>query len=368
MDTSLPHRGQPVLPSARARAWSVRFYRDGDEEQVNDLFNRVFGRTRTLAQWKWKFSDNPLASEKVFVIGTISGTIVGMYPCVMSSWRVADERVMAVEPVETAIEESARDGRLIGAMFKAHVERSEAINVRFSYGTPNDGHYKFGKRRLGYRDMAELAILYKRINMKLPGIGYVRWPSLVRRRFNHELITAGQPVECATRGGLRVEIMQNLDGRFDRLWDLASPSHQVIAVRNTSFLKWRYFDNPLGQAVCLGAVEGGTLMGYLMLFLRNERRGYAGVVADLFALPGFRIEETLIKAASRYCREARVDYMRAGALPHCPLYDSFREAGFAGTSRTKKVVYMPFAGANSAVLQDPAHWYLTLGDFDFDEG
>ncbi len=352
-----------------ARPWSVRLYQDGDEEQLNQLFIRVFDKHRTIAQWKWKFHDNPLTSEKVIVVGTIGSAIVGMYPCVMSAWKVGAERVMAVEPVETAIEKTARDGRLIGAMFKAHVERGEAIKVRFSYGTPNDAHYKFGKRRLGYRDMTELAIFHKGLNLKIPGVGYIRRPFWFGgRNFHDDFARTGIWSECLGKEPVWIGRLDESDGRFDRLWEKASGSHHIISIRNGDFLKWRYFRNPFGEVVCLGVVQEERLLGYLMLFLRHERKGRAGIVADLLVEPGSEVEDILLEAAGRYCRSAQADYMRAGTLVQSEFAGALLRSGFIKTSRAKKIVYLPFAGGDGSIFQDPRNWYLTLGDFDFDEG
>jgi predicted N-acetyltransferase YhbS len=36
-----------------------RTYRAGDEAQILERYNAVFSKSRTLAEWRWEYRDNP---------------------------------------------------------------------------------------------------------------------------------------------------------------------------------------------------------------------------------------------------------------------------------------------------------------------
>lgn len=53
----------------------VREYREGDEIEINRLFNEIFGASRSLDEWRWKFRDGP-ANAPVIAVAESGGQIV----------------------------------------------------------------------------------------------------------------------------------------------------------------------------------------------------------------------------------------------------------------------------------------------------
>ena len=39
----------------------IRRYKEGEEKEINDLFNQIFNEKRPIEEWYWKFRDNPLS-------------------------------------------------------------------------------------------------------------------------------------------------------------------------------------------------------------------------------------------------------------------------------------------------------------------
>ena len=174
---------------------------------------------------------------------------------------------------------------MIVALHEAHVAHCKSLGVGFSYGTPTAGHAKLGKRRLGYTEFTTLSLLRLDLNARLPVLGFLRGP--LKRMYLKARAGRGTNPGPAI-GGLRVNTLDSsadLDDRFDELWRRASPSQSVIAVRDASFLRWRYFERTAEKdGICLTASEHGVLVGYLVLVLKKKRSEQIGIVADAFSL------------------------------------------------------------------------------------
>lgn len=347
-------------------SWSVRLYEEGDGNSLNRLYNEVFGKERELEEWKWKFQDNAATHRKIISVGIINDRIVGMYPSVLSKWKIGTRLGLVAQPVETAIAENARDGRLIIALRGAFVSKCIALGVSFAFGVPNESHYQVGKRLLDYRDVVQMSILHKRLNLRLPY--HLGPPQPALSWVHHVMYTWSSKTRHRTRAGdVTTLTVNHFDERFDRLWRHASKAYQILAIRDRHFLEWRYHQNPQKRHACIAAMRHDELVGYLILQFATAHSARVGIIADVFSLPDEAVVDTLLHSAILFCLKEGIDYVRCGALAHTELYRALRRAGFTVKRRGRTVVYKPFDGLSEQICQDSTQWYLTLGDFDFDE-
>lgn len=342
-------------------SWSVRLYEEGDDSSLNRLYNEVYGKERGLEHWKWKFQDNAATHRKIIPVGIINDRIVGMYPAVLGRWKIGIRLGLVTQPVETAIAENARDGRLIVALFSAFLSECHALGVSFAFGLPNDSHYQVGKRLLKYRDMVEMSILHKRLNPRLPRHLRALGPAL---SWIHHVPYTWKARHRTRAGDVTTDTVDHYDERFDRLWRRASQAYQILAIRDRHFLEWRYGQNSGASHTCIAAMRQDELVGYLILQVTTAHAARVGIIVDVFSLPDREVVDALLDSAILLCLKEGIDYMRCGALAHTELYQALRRAGFAVKRRARTVVYMPFDAMSEEICQDSARWYLTLGDFD----
>jgi hypothetical protein len=360
--------GQQPGPSDKPR-WSLRLFHEGDEVYLNQLYNDVFHKNRPLDEWKWKFQSNPATTKKIIPLGLIYNRVVGMYPCVINRWKVGDTLCLATQPVETAVQESARDGKLIVALRNLHVEQCETLGIAFALGHPGQSHYKFGKRFLKYYDLCTMQILDRRLNRKFIGQVYWYWRPLQRleRRLNRLRHAVSRKLRRQEKAKDVITIpVTHFDERFDKLWEQASQAHQVLAVRDRQFLEWRYFKNPKGGYVYITAVENDDLVGYLILRRVIENSMQVGMIADVLCRPNRTIVDALLDFTIGWCLETGVDYIRCGALRHTELYQALMRTGFRVKREAWSIVYT-YHAVDEKLFQDSTNWYFTLGDFDFDD-
>ena len=173
----------PMLKSAdqsergvREQPCSIRRYRRGDESQINELFNSVFGHGRDLAEWSWKFNDAPVEDVNLTVMAESNERLVGQYACIPMSFKCGQEIVRTAQPVDNVIHPSFQAQGIQKKMFEFWEKTVlPAERVVFSFGLPNRAAYAVGKRSLGYKDLCGLPTLYRRLNWRLAARRRAPW-------------------------------------------------------------------------------------------------------------------------------------------------------------------------------------------------
>ena len=87
-----------------------REYRLGDEQQLNDLYNEVFSRRRTIEQWKWMYRDAPAGPAKIVVIDD-EGEIIAHEAMIPLHFHVLGEEVLGGK-----LEDAYIDGEVLSTL------------------------------------------------------------------------------------------------------------------------------------------------------------------------------------------------------------------------------------------------------------
>lgn len=207
----------------------VRPYRPGDEEAINAAFNQVFGLSRPLAEWHWKFPEKP---EGRWILSTFDEErqALAQYAAVPVCFQAYGHTVRAGHIVD--VFSVRRQGLARMGLFPSLVERFFA-----EYGGPD-----------------RLALLFG-----FPGTRHLRL-GLVQMGYG-----TPRPVDYWTRAAIaprwRLRPYRVLPGfaapAVDRLWANAAGRYPVAAVRDSGWLARRFTGRPGVDYVHLGAVPLG---------------------------------------------------------------------------------------------------------------
>jgi hypothetical protein len=349
----------------------IRMYKAGDEEGINRLFNRTFGKSRTLQEWKRKYMDNPAVGDLSQWIAVMErrGEIVGHLAGLPIEMHYKDLTVKAALMVDMMIDSSVKGGLeypLDLFAFAAEKIRNTAL---FSFGFPNEIAFTIGKWVLshqGYREVGKLVQLFKRLS----------WRNAVKRRFRwcpsfvidliHLLGKTYYRLEIASKGGCsgtRISITHCFDERVDALWDRVAGIYGISTVRKLTYLKWRYEREPY---VILLAEKGTSLVGYAVVSISNHKDVRAGYIVDMIADKDYAL--ATLAGALRYFMDHDVDHALCGVLS---LDSSFCKVlsnmglGFNKGFEPIRVTVIPLSpNADREFIYRPENWYLTYGDSD----
>jgi len=341
----------------------VRPYRPGDEQGINNLFNKLFNKGRTIDDWNWQYRDNPAVTDVahwVFVVEK-DGIIVGHYATMPVVMKWGKKRIYACHGADTMLDSSAKAGiKVLRDLFKANASAS-AEHSAFGYGYPNELSYRTVKRLFGYKDLGNMVPFYKRLSLR----------NAIKKRFPampspvvwlaHKL---GQAIyrPSLKPGKYTIEEVFGFDSSADRLWDELEGQFYFAVIRDSVYLNWRY----RGRGYTIFIVkEGNVLMGHIVVKMDRIGDHKVGYIIDILSKK--ETAALIIKRAFRFFIEKDADYCLCAMGSGGPMARYLIEAGFEGDKGFDviPVVYVNWTPEMEGDLAKGIDlFHLTYGDTD----
>jgi len=205
--------------------WRIRTYRPGDEEALNQAFNRVFGKGRSLAEWHWKYAQCPWG-VCIALAEHASGQVLAQFAALPTLFQVAGTPILLGQGVD-------------------------GLRVDLGPGLPlPQGIYRDTARLFfqHYCEQGPLGALY--------GLAGSRQARLLQNRLGCE--SCGSPKAwVATPGPLPRPssawefVLGFHPVLWEELWERCRSRYQVAAIRNWTYAHWRYGQHPSKPYACL---------------------------------------------------------------------------------------------------------------------
>ena len=349
----------------------IRYYREGDEIEINRLFNEIFAETRSLEEWHWKFKQNP-TNVMMIAVAESAGRIVGQYAEIWKFFQYVNKVVLVTMPVDNFVDPQFRGGMkgVQKAMFEYPDRRSKGP---FGFGFPNKAHYIIGKRMLEYLDVGKMPVLFRRLN----------WRLAARRRVPRMPFFLLKVIQLVSNIGFRIFVkvskrhpgsdlhtrtVSSFDERFDALWHRVKNKHKVVCVRDQRFLNWRY-SKPGADYRIVIAEKGDELVGYAVIGVKHDAAAIVGYIADLITDDSPGVDVALLRCSILDLLSRKADYALCWMLPDKDVFQSLCDFGFAQHEEafpSVNIVFQIFPpqAVSEKVLNDPRSWYLTMADSD----
>jgi hypothetical protein len=172
-------------------------------------------------------------------------------------------------------------------------------------------------------------------------------------------------------GGLELEHINRFDERFDTFWHRIKDDYPIMAVRNASYLNWRYVNAPhMNYRIgCLRKMGSDEIIGFIVL---GEVKPDELIRGQIFEIVTPRSEKPqiarcLLRFAINHFQEKEADVIDCWMFPHCHVYSELRKNGFV--SRKKKIwnIYSDNAISKESnlprdFLSNSTNWYISIGD------
>ncbi len=345
---------------------TIRPYRPGDEKVINDLFNRIFKKSRTLDEWKWKFIDNPSSKDPALwvTVAENNGKIVGHYASIPIEMKIKDKVALAGQPVDLMIDPSFRSGaRIFWELNKENKKNNKGISA-FAFGFPNENSYEVGKRFLGYKDLCEMVQLFKRLSyrnaikrrVKLLPCWILNLIDKLSRLFYRLTFAVKNLNERAS-----VRNVDYFDERIDGLWEKAKDRYAIMTIRNLSYLRWRYKNENYTKII---AERGNELLGYSVIKIEEFKDARVGYLLDILYKDNIK---PILSGTLKHLLWMNVDYVLCVIIQGDPMEKYFEQFGFRKHKGFKRfpIVCNPLSpDLDNGFLKKPQNWHLTYGDID----
>ncbi len=353
------------MPQSRKIYYS--FYEPGDEDKIVALYEKTFGKSRSLRFWHHQFMKNPHGEPVIALAWNETGDVVGAYSLLPRRFLVDCEYKTGFQEVDLMVHPDYMGKGLFKKLSDMAYGELRKLNFEFTFGFPNTVSLPIGRKKLGWEIVAPIPFyrryfdpafyLTKKYGMPktlaasasriYSGIEGLVFRS--RRRHNRYLI----------------EGFNDFTERFDEIWENRPQMGKITGVRDAHYLAWRFSNLEDERYRFWKAETDDKLCGYIVGWSCDET-STAGI-ADWFCRSG--CEDCLLPlfdTAINYYRE-QGKYKSLQCWHMNPLVNdaSLSKLGFMKKKTEIYLVIRPFNNKSlNETLRQADEWFLFQGDSD----
>jgi hypothetical protein len=349
----------------------IETYKDGDEAEINNLFNNVFNQNRDLREWEWKFKECPIDTRHLTVLAKDNNKIVGQYPCIAYYLKYQDKTVKIAQPVDNLVHKDYRGGAK-GAQVEMFLKEEELWRdngIDMAFGFPNREAYIVGKRLLKYKDLIKIENLFKRLSLRLALKNRIKTPYLanfggwISSFIIRFLISLSEkPIK-----GVTYKWIKAFDERVDSFWQTIQKQYTIMAQRDYNYLNWRYCKKPNNDCHILQAEQNGDIIGILVVKYEDHGDARIGFIMECLAVKEVNLMENLVNKGLILLSQNKVDYVLVRLSSEDSIKNVFNKTGFFYKEGIwfSNIVYKTYSSnVDDSILKDPSMWHISFGDCD----
>jgi len=347
---------------SEARTWQTRRYQSGDEHDLLALFNRAFGKDRSLEHWRWQFERNPYAPPTIIVARRGSdGLLAGSHVVMPIALGISGRRVLAAHTLDLVVHEDFRRQGLFETTARECFDWCLERGMRAVIAFPNDQSYPGFVRSLGWSRILDPT----RWDMRLGWSGalgssplakaFAVLPDLAWRTATRARLSA--------QGPWRETWSEAVPGDMDALWAECAPELRVTLWKDREYLAWRYDANPDHTFRHVALREDGRLRALAVVLFTPGRAMICDWIAPRSA--GVPLGQALVRSVCREGLRHGVD--RLSFVGADGGYFTAALAGFSSRPAPESVLTGRGLedGELDVLVRDGKNWCVTYGDADY---
>lgn len=326
---------------------TIRFYRSGDESQINRLFEAVFHINRSIEEWRWKFQDNPLG-KSVIIVGELDNKIVAHSAAIPIAVKIGDEILICYQSLDSMSDPATYKKFIFPRVFKRMQEEAKNMQQIYFGLTNKKAHALLTSKRLRVMDIGKIDIF----SAKLSAI-FSSFPGIKQCEFN-------------------LTEVNEFDDRFTYLWGDLSSAYKIAVIREREYLNWRYVGKP-NNNYNIFASENNGIKGYIVLKIFESNGLKIGSIIDLFVSRDPMVCSNILGNALVYFNSKKVDlvvcYHRDKFLSQCLLefgFSAISDTDYEGVFSQMWLVGRNFCPqVHDEMFMGSLNWFFMMGDSDW---
>lgn len=233
---------------SNATHFTIRPYTPGDEHQINDTFNHVFGTKRSLKEWKWKFQHQ----SNILLSLSEEETIIGHYAAIIDNFQYEGASFLCGQSIDTFSQNmpGAVQRKLIQKIvFKFFELYGNPNHISIMYGFPGTRILKLGQLKFDYGRGLPVPFWEKRIQVQKAN---------TRIRLPHKFSSA----------------------KMDHLWSKAQHRYPVSIIRDGQWIRKRYLTRPQHNYQLLWVKQKGNYTCLAVVVKKNKALEVVDLIWD----------------------------------------------------------------------------------------
>lgn len=313
-------------------------FKEGDEKDILELFNKAFNKKLSLEYWKWRYRDNPTRKTMIKLMWD-NGVLTGHY-AVSPVEMIVENKVSLSALSMTTMTHPDYGGRGIFTTLaeSLYSEIEEKYGVQSVWGFPNNNSHYGLIKNLKWKDLAVIPTLSIDLN------------------------------NFTGKKNDSFEVKENFSKKNEEAV-LSFYTNQTIAVNRTKeYLNWRYVQNPVNNYIIFEKEQAGVNnFAVTKSFTSFDGTGRKEVdITEIFFPSDFPTLVSLITEIRDYYIKETGDNISKLNL-WLPLRDRkhilFERMGF---TNNEPITYFGIRGltGNGSKMEDISKWLYSMGDSD----
>lgn len=346
--------------------YTIRPYREGDEDQIVDLLQLVFGEFPKFRincskrdHWKWKFKDIPTGLNPTLVAINPNGKIIGVSHSLIKWTKIGDQEVLARKGAEAAVHPDYRQMGIYSSLVKERRKKNRELGVVLSYGLiSNPVLIDLKKRQTGemrepefpqpLRQLVRIKNIPRFLDHHKEGdgeflyrvISYTGIRLLKAINKIQRLLNPGEkPTPVCT-----LRKIKRFDERLDKFWNDLKDEYDFIVVKSEEYLNWRYCDLRGGEYQIWTAEKEEKVVGYMVLRIDDRELDHlVGYIMEVLAPREHGdIVDYFIGQANKYFDREEVNAAYFTVVSGHPYENIIKKHGYVDSRRSPHVFYFPY--------------------------
>ncbi|GJM15326.1 MAG: hypothetical protein DHS20C13_06530 [Thermodesulfobacteriota bacterium] len=233
--------------------YKIRPYKEGDEVNINNAFNKVFKQNRTLEEWYWKFKPEK-DGYAISVAVDNQGKVLAHYAGIKVLMQIDGNEGIYIHSLDN-FSLRTRDvlrKRLFLKTFKEYIQNYAGPwpeKYPWHYGSGGGRQIQLGILKEGMCTPVPIIYLFKKTKI------FKRVLGMCIRGFAWKWYTKQRSFELK---------------EIDDLWNRSSHRYDVSLVRNGNYINGRYLTNPARNYIYLSVKNNGRIEAMAVLSSYNN--------------------------------------------------------------------------------------------------
>lgn len=312
-----------------------RGYRPGDEHQIVQLYNRVFAQPMTPELWQWWYGDSP--GRPTYSLAWSGDTLVAHTAAVPLEFRWRGDELHGARMQHGLVNPDFLRRGIFTEIIRNLAAHLAADGADFSLGLVNDTRHSYpGLVKAGMKHLWDIFPFVLRTDV----LGIASDPAVTVQIEDPPRFRPGD-VDCVAAH---------------------VPPGLVFNPRGLGYLRWRFAPGSGRRYVLARAQRDGEIAGWAVA--KAYEPGASIDVVELFAPPERGVVAALLRGLEAQFPDTAVHRFSVWSMAHYPLHGVLTELGFEKDPFATHVLHIHLSDRSSAGGEDPASWYLAMGDSD----
>lgn len=297
--------------------------------------------------WNWKHEQNPFGASFV-LLAEENGTIIGLRAFMQWKWKWNDTVYKAIRAVDTATHPDHQGKGIFKKLTLQQLELCKQQGVHFVFNTPND-QSRPGYLKMGWVQQGKMPLKLKVLNPI--GLAYAI-------AFKKGKAAAG--AEDPTPS-------QTWDPRvFDLIDKHEDKTGHLNTVLSSSYIRWRYADNPLFRYNYFTDYENFLLIGRIKSHSFTRELRLVDCMLFNNASNNRRINSLISKAVLPYCKKNKIQVISFSGQQYQTYRSALNWMGIIPVQNRGPIVTLRDLNMNEKFpeLLEIKNWGYSLGDME----